>query len=54
MVVVAMFPDHRWRWLQAGQARLKRSSLPTRRKQQRLVPAGQLPQLGLDLIQQAG
>jgi integrase len=53
MVVVALFPGHTWRWLQAGQGRLKRSASPTRGKQRRLVPAGQLLQLGLDLIQQA-
>lgn len=53
MVAVAMFPDHSWRWLQAGQARLKRRASPARQKRERLVPAGQLQQLGLDLIQQA-
>ena len=54
MAVLAMFPNRDWRWLQAFQAQAHRRASPTRQKRDRLVPAGQLHQLGLDLIQSAG
>ena len=54
MAVQAMFPDRDWRWLQAVQRRLRRLSSPSRCKAPRLVPADQLLQLGLDLIDWAG
>jgi integrase/recombinase XerD len=53
MVLVAMFPDEDWRWLQAAQRWLKRRSRPSRRKQDRLVPVRQLFQLGQELMQRA-
>ena len=54
MVVRALFPDTDWGWLRAVQRRLRRRSVPARSKQQRLVPAYDLRQLGLDLIERAG
>ncbi len=54
MVVVAVFPDRDWNWLRAVQRRLRHRARPVRDKQARIVPAGQLLQLGLDLIERAG
>lgn len=54
MVMRALFPDADWGWLRAVQRRLRRRSVPVRHKQQRLVPANDLRQLGLDLIERAG
>ncbi|HEX4182278.1 MAG TPA: hypothetical protein VHY34_03365 [Caulobacteraceae bacterium] len=54
MALLALFPEHDWRWVQALQTRMKRRAMPTRRKRERRVPAAQLAQLGLDLMQQAG
>ena len=54
MAVRKMFPDHDWRWLQTIQHRSRRLSSPSRGKAQRLVPANELVQLGLDLIDRAG
>ena len=54
MVLVAMFPERDWSWLQVGQARLRQRAVPSRRKQETLVPASELLQLGLDLMRQAG
>lgn len=50
MVVRALFPAADWDWLRALQRRLKRRAAPVRNKQKRLVPAGDLRQLGLDLM----
>jgi integrase/recombinase XerD len=49
----AMFPDRDWSQLRRLQARLHRRATPSRDKQRRIVPAEQLLQLGLDLMQQA-
>lgn len=54
MTVRTMFPKGDWRWLQAIQRGLRRKSSPSRGKEQRIVPANQLRQLGLDLIERAG
>jgi site-specific recombinase XerD len=53
MTVAALFPGRDWSQLQRAQVRLKKRSSPTRRKKERLVPADQLLQLGLDLIRKA-
>jgi integrase/recombinase XerD len=54
MAVRAMFPNDDWQWLQAVQRGLRRLSSPSRGKERRIVPAGQLRRLGLDLIERAG
>lgn len=54
MVVVALFPEQDWTSLRTLQARLRRRARPVRNKQARLVPANDLLQCGLDLLQQAG
>jgi integrase len=54
MAVRAMFPNRDWRWLQGIQRGLRRKSSPSRGKERRIVPANQLRQLGLDLIERAG
>ena len=54
MVMRALLPDADWGWLRAVQRRLRQRSVPVRHKQQRLVPANDLRQLGLDLIERAG
>lgn len=54
MVVVAMFPDEDWRWLQDIQKRLHRQAKPSRNKAERLVPADELLDLGRGLIDRAG
>jgi integrase/recombinase XerD len=54
MTVRAMFPNGDWRWLQSFQRVLRRKSSPSRGKERRIVPANQLRQLGLDLIERAG
>jgi len=50
MMVQAMVPDQDWRWLRSMQARLQRVAKPMRNKRPRIVPAGELLQLGLDLM----
>lgn len=53
MVVSALFPECDWRWLRTAHARLKRRAKPVREKAERLVPARDLRQLGLDLMANA-
>ncbi|MFL5256461.1 MAG: hypothetical protein ACJ8AI_26905 [Rhodopila sp.] len=53
MLVSAMFPAQNWRWLQALQRRLHRKASPSRDKKNRLVPARDLHQLGLELMDTA-
>jgi site-specific recombinase XerD len=53
MVVLAIFPENDWHWLKAVQTSMQRRSAPSRNKRERLVPADQLMQLGLDLTEAA-
>jgi integrase/recombinase XerD len=53
IVVLAIFPENDWHWLKAVQTSMQRRSAPSRNKRERLVPADQLMQLGLDLTEAA-
>ena len=53
MVVTALFPERDWRRLRATHGRLNRQAKPIHRKQGQLVSAGDLLQLGLDLMAHA-
>ncbi|RKK04659.1 tyrosine-type recombinase/integrase, partial [Teichococcus wenyumeiae] len=53
MMAQALAPERDWRWLNAVQARLQRQAEPVRQKRTRVVPAGELRQLGLDVMARA-
>jgi len=53
MLLPAMFPDQKWRWLQILQRHYHRRASPTRNKTARLVPVQDLHQLGLGLMEAA-
>ncbi len=50
MMIQAMAPQNKWDWFWRLHARLKRRAKPSRNKRARIVPAGDLMALGLELM----
>lgn len=50
MMAKALAPKRDWAWLQALQKQLQFAAVPVRNKRPRMVPAGELFRLGLELI----